>query len=729
MENYKINREKKTFVFDDGEEVPIPKDKVRQVLRSPAAHKSKQEAIEKWQQWQDTVPLGEAGHTFVNNLSESTYGNPGDTLANYAVSGYKALSQGEGQEGLGYIDRLLDHFYAMQEGRQEHLAGQSEKSPNAALAGQVGGLGLELGTLHGVPAKAALPIMGAGHSETSFLEPTEKLPEVGREVLIGAVLDKFFGTASKVAGHRQNRRVLQDVIRQTEEGNVAEIERAALANAAEEGRFANQTAAREAELGRLPQLQQAENQAFINSSSQNVERVSQTLGKTPIATEAMGVENFIGDTIESSVHAGTKEGKKVSNFLRSIFKGDAKGKISGEGIQKGMRAVDEMIIKEGGQIGEMLNDFKNYVTQELPSKLGNYFAVEKWLPKIEGRLLPAVEKGLVDIFKSGNEVYRDIQAQLGRNFLTELNQSIKGEISNIFKNNAANFETALADGTIASEVRAAIEANPKYQALVDNLLEYQNIVGNNKSYGKFNIQRPVVAPEFQQIKGDILALPGEVSERLTGVVNKYMPDIQLDVSKKSGVTQSSLNRLPKGPNIVPQPPPVPSVNPVQANVAPVPQIPAPQGVLQRLAYGLENLSGSGIMQGVKDNATTGLLAKMVGVPVAKMAGAAAGVVTGLSALTSPAYAATVGRSALEQTTRMMAAVEQRAAQYPSHRANGILENPQERRSLVKEIEDDENMRLEDKAIIQSKINRGQPLKQDIKQQPSRQQSRQQYNAF
>lgn len=725
MDNFTVNRAKKTFVFDDGEELPIPKDKVNQVLRSPAAKQSKQEAVDKWKQWSDTVPLGESGNTFLNNLSEGTFGNPGDTLANYAVSGYKAMTPGEGQEELGYIDRLLDHFYAMQEGRKEHLAGQSEKSPNAALAGQIGGLGLELGALHGVPAAAALPIMGAGHSETSFLDPAEKLPEVGQELLTGALLDKFFGAANKVAGHRQTRRGIQNEIRTAEEINAGEIQRANAATNAETSRFANETAAREAEIGRIPGLQQAENEAFVNSSADQVNRVAKTIGKTPIATEAMGVEPFISDVLESSVHAGSKEGNRAMKFLRTLFKGNAEGKLTGEAIQKGMRSVDEVIAKEGGNVGEILSQFRTFVTQELPSKVGNYFAYEKWFPKIQTRLIPTVENDLLNTFKHSNEVYRDVQGQLGKGFLQDLTSSIKGEIQEIFEANAGNFEGALADGTIANEIRAAIEANPKYQAVVDNLLEYQTIVGKNSQFGKFNIQRPV-DNGFSAIKSDLMNYPEQVAERFTKITDRYLPDIKLDISTKSGVAENSLNKLPTRPNVIAEPPPVNPAQTFQPNLTQVPQMPEAQGILQKLAYGLEGIGETGmggITQGIKDNASTGLLAKMAGVPLGKMAAVGAGAATGLSALTSPSAFGAVARSGLEQTSRMMKAVEQRASQYPSYTGNGILNNPMERRSLVREIEDDINMKIEDKAIIQSKINRGQPLIPDVNNQMGSQSQR------
>lgn len=712
MENFKINREKKTFVFDDGEEIPIPKDKVKQVLRSKAGQQSKQEAVEKWKQFSENVPAGEAGHTFLNNLSENVLGNIGDTAANYAVSGYKALTPGEGQEEMGYVDRILDHFYAMQEGRKEHLAEQSAKSPNSALAGTIGGIGLELGALGRLPAKAALPIMGAGHSETSFLEPSEKIPEVAQEAVIGTLLDKFFGAASKVAGHRQTRRGIQDAIRTTEEANAAELSRVASANAAEEARFASETAAREGELARLPQLQQAENEAFANSSAQKVEIVAQTLGKTPIAAEALGVENFIENVVEGSAHAASKEGGIVKRFLRTIVKTDANGKITGQGIQKAIKAVDDMIIKSTGAVKEMMTEFRNFTLQNLPQKIGNFYAYEKWMPKIQARVGQFIEKDLTRVFKGANDIYVDVQGQLGRNVLTDLNKSIQKSVDEIFLKHSGNFEEALSSGTIRGEIKAAIENNPLYQALMDDIYEYHQIVGKNKQYGEFRAARPNVNPAIQDVKSRIADYPELIADRVGNVIDRYLPDIGLDISTKSGITENAFQKMPTKPNLVPEPPQVNPAQQMQPNLSPVPQMPQPQGVLERLAFGLEGIGETGfggLAKGIKDNASTGLLAKMAGVPLGKMAAGAAGLVSGLSALTSPSALGRAARTGLEQTARMMDAVNQRASQYPSHAGNGILNDPMERRSLVKEIEDDLNMKLEDKAIIQAKVNRGQPL--------------------
>lgn len=712
MENYTIDRENKTFIFDDGSVVPIPKDKVKQVLRSPAAQKSKQESIEKWQQWNQRVPVGEEGHAFLNNLSESTFGNLGDTLANYGVSAAKAFTPGEGQEDLGYVDRLLEHFYAMQEGRKEHLAAQSEASPNAAMAGQVGGLGLELGSLAGLSAAKALPIMGAAHSETSFLEPSEKIPELGKEAITGFLLDKFLGGASKVAGHRQTRRALQDVIRDTEEANVAEAQRATRATEADQVRFAQESAAREAELASLPQRQQAANQQFIDSSAQRVNRVAQTIGKNPIAVEAVGVEPFIENVLERSAHAATTEGNRVSKFLRSVFKPDKSGKISGEAIQKGMKAIDETIAKESGAVRNMLVDFKGYLAEELPGRIGNYYAFEKWSPRFQTKIIPIVENDLTDVFRNANSIYTDVQGQLGKNFLTDLNKSIKQNINDIFASHSGNFEGALRDGTISREVEQMIRNNPMYMQLVDDLAEYDFIVGKNKKFGEFKMQRQNISPEIGNVRQKVADYPSQIAEKTNNLIDRYMPDVSLDVSQKSGVTQNSLSKSPVSPQVVPEPAQVNPAQTFEPNLQPVPTIPAPQGLLQNLAYGLESLAEGGIggaAQAVKENALPGLLAKSLGLPLGKMVAGGAALISGLSAFTSPALGGRIARSTLDVTARAFDAVAQRAAQYPSHRANGVLEDPKERRSLVKEIEDDIYMTLEDKAILQSKINRGQPL--------------------
>jgi len=81
---------------------------------------------------------------------------------------------------------------------------------------------------------------------------------------------------------------------------------------------------------------------------------------------------------------------------------------------------------------------------------------------------------------------------------------------------------------------------------------------------------------------------------------------------------------------------------------------------------------------------------------------------GLKGLTSPSAGGEIARMTFKQGG--IQAIKMWAERYPSYR-NGILESPQDRRSLTKEIEDDFEIPIEQKAIMQSKINRGKPLEE------------------
>jgi hypothetical protein len=84
----------------------------------------------------------------------------------------------------------------------------------------------------------------------------------------------------------------------------------------------------------------------------------------------------------------------------------------------------------------------------------------------------------------------------------------------------------------------------------------------------------------------------------------------------------------------------------------------------------------------------------------------AGAYLAAKGLTSPTAGGVAARMTFKQGG--IQAILSWAQQYPSYH-DGVLENPQERRSLTKEIEDDPDMPLEQKAIAQSKVNRGKRM--------------------
>ena len=705
MKDFTIDREKKSFVFNDGEVIPIPKDKEKQVLRSKAGQQSKKEAIEKWKQWQETVPIGEIGHTALNSASENVFGNLGDTLANYGVSGIKAFQTGEGQEGMGYVDRLLDHFYAMQEGRKEHLAGLQKKNPTAATIGKGAGIGLELGSMLGVPGAVALPAMAAGNSETSFLEPGEKSKEVGKAAIEGLILDKFFGGLSKVAGHRESQRGIRNLITQTEERNAAEIVRAGGATEADKLRFTNQSAAREAEVQRLAQVQQTENQAFQQANNASVNRIAKTMGKQSISNEALGVEEFINQAIDTSAHAASSEGNFASKFLRTVFKGDKNGKITGTSLSKGVQALDAAILKSEGAVKQLLTEYKTFLNQSLPDRLASGYVFEKWAPKITNGTAP-LEKKLSGILSTSGKINETLSQRLGKNYVDNFNNAINQSINDVisgFKGNLHQIDPTI----LRQEISSVISATPEYQKM------WQRV---ETMFPDLTPELAMKAiPEYGVLRTSLEKYPEILAERIAKNADKYKADIANDFLTKGGVTQSALNKAPVSPTIVPQPPQVAPAQTFQPFTQPVPVMPEPQGVYGKLASGLESLRNTGVKEtvsNVKNSIPTAALAKLAGLPVAKAALGGAAVATGARALTSPSLGGKLLRGGLEQGARTAAIIDQLAQKYPSYH-DGVVEDPQERRSLTKEIENERQMSMEEKAVFQSKVNRGKPLQERL----------------
>lgn len=705
MKDFTIDRENKTFVFNDGEVIPIPKDKEKQVLRSKAGQQSKKEAIEKWQQFQGTVPIGETGHALVNSASENLFGNLGDTIANYGVSGVKAFSPGEGQEGMGYVDRVLDHFYAMQEGRKEYLGGLQEKNPTASTIGKGVGIAGELGSLYGVPGALALPLMGAGQSETSFLEPGQKAKEVGKEAITGAILDKFFGGLSRVAGHRESQRGIRNLIAETEERNAGEIARAAGATEADKLRFGTQSASREAEVARLGQVQQAENQAFQQANNASVDRVARTMGKQALSNEVLGVEDFINKSIDTSAHAASSEGNYASKFLRTVFKGDKNGKITGESLSRGVRALDEAILKSEGTVKQLLTDYKTFLNQSLPNRLASGYVFEKWAPKLMTGA-SQVETKLGQMLNASNDVNQVLTQRLGKTYVKDFNNAVNQSINDIisgFKGNLHQIDPSL----LQQQISTAISSTPQYQKMMQRV---------NLMFPDLTPQmRAQVFPQFEALKTSLEKYPQILAEKIAKNADKYKMDIANDFLTKGGVTQKSLSKAPVMPNIVVQPPQVAPAQVVQPNLQPVPVMPEPQGMYEKLASGLESMNGAGMkgaMNAIKENVPGMALAKLAGVPMAKMAAGGAALATGAKALTSPGLAGQALRGGLEQGARISSYIDSMAQKYPSYR-DGVLEDPQERRSLTKEIEDTRDMKPEDKAVYQSKVNRGKPLQERL----------------
>jgi hypothetical protein len=677
MPDFKVDRKNKTFVFDDGEVLPIPEKDQREVLRSTAAKKDKQSAKELFKKEKESG--GAIGAT--KSHLKNAFGNPGNAAMDYITSTYGALSPGEDEKEVGFIDRITDRFYAKQEGYKEHLGELDQEYPTASLIGKGLGMGAELAGVGRLPAAAQLPIIGSGHSDTSFLEPWEKAKELGKDAVTGYALDRFFGALSKQAGARGEHRAARSAIAEAE-----------AANAAEAGRFAEQTAAREANIANMPGMQQAENAAWAESQAGRVDKTAKALGATPIEAGVLGVEEFVENNIGRSAHAATTEGNRVARFLQSVFKGDKAGKMTSENLSKGMKALDQAIVTAEGAEKQLLNEFRDNLLNTLPERATNAFVFEKWGNKLSTESL----KGSENVLTNALSQVPEVSTKLGKDFSKKLNVSINDSVKGVFNKYKGNLLEALESGEIKTEIMEAIQANPYFQKLQ---LQVSSGFPNAQNISK-ELAYDIV-PGYKNLENLVNSFPETIFEKTSRLIDKNIVNIQSDFLTKSGNIGRNVSKLAPAPAPLPQPAPVPP-----PNVTPVPQMQAPRNLHERLAAGLENLNIGQTLKGMRRNAPAGALAGMAGIPVAKAAATGLGLAKGSEILTRPGAIPNAVRATFKQGG--IEAIESWAQRYPSYN-NGVLENPMERRSLTKEIENDQDMPIEVKAMMQSKVNRGKPL--------------------
>lgn len=723
-------------MLEDGTSIPIPEEYQKEVLKSPhhlkLAAKTKKEFEESYAKGPQIL-RGPA--KFAREAGGIVQEIP-RTITEYVKAAYEtAKGAGAGQEQMGLLDQLIDNFTALRGGRKGFEAGEAERHPTATTAGGIASIFPDIIATGQLPAVAALPLFAQTHSESSILEPKETLKNLTGPALTGAALDLFFKGVGKVA---QNR----GVQRGAKAANAAEIEATEAANLAEQGRFAAETqaaqqelkAATTAEKARVQAdtaafeagekqaglLQQVENKVFVESGSQAYEKIPMILGKEAVASEAMGVQNFIENFIDSSQFAATKEGNRVSRFLKTVFKGDAEGKLNSDRVIRGLRSIDETIAKESGPVRDLLMQYKDFAFTNFPEKIANQLAYSKFTPKIVKAIEPKIEQGVVDLMKNHHHIIDVFREDLGGDYFTRLAASLKTEIENVFALNRANFKEAMNSGTLASEVERAIQNNSLYQELIFEI-EKRSKFKHPSTKGFAPSQ--IYGPGWTEIEKKAFNLPKKLAQDAEKPIQKYASDIYIQAQEKTSQASKLLSGLQKQPGAIPGPSPVsPYQAPQLAAVAPanvttpnlidIAGMPESQGILGKLATGLEGLNSGNIWQKGKEHFGYGsnlaLMAKLAGIPVGKTAAAATGGAALIKGLTAPGAAGQALRGGLQGSARIGAAVYAQAQRYASFR-NGILDDPMDRRSLVKEIEDNPQLSLSDKAVFQTQVNRGIPL--------------------
>lgn len=470
-------------------------------------------------------------------------------------------------------------------------------------------------------------------------------------------------------------------------------------------------------LKKLPELQKQAQAEYSSNVVKNASEIERNFPKSSkISSEQLGVNDFIEEGINKTGLGGSTESRQAARVLKSIFpEGEFLG---GRELSKRYKALEDAIQRSSPEVQKVLNNFKQHLGQKLPTILEDSIAYSKILPLMK-RGLESDIKTIMSELNLGKEA-----GTVARYADTNMRTLLKHELV------PANFVQKLQNGELAGEI-----AN-KILTVEDFLIDLPE--SSRKFMQKQGTLSILMKDAEQKHAYFVRELTEQLQNRLARYEIKAMESAR-NSSKKLGKDVKNTYGLaepvappqpPTSPNPVapppipgelppvpptqlpppvapPQAPPLPGKPSLMADpMAPIPQamptLPQAQGFAERTGDLLEKplLGGSG--------AINNPLVKLGGLKylLGKAALPAEAAYLGMKGLTSPTAGGEVARLSFKQGG--LKAIEMWAQKYPSYH-NGILENPQERRSLTKEIEDDSEIPLEQKAVIQSKINRGRPL--------------------
>lgn len=673
-----IDRKTKTVQLEDGRTLPLPEDLAFEFLGSAAAKEKKKgmsEAVKSVQGLTENLPLGGEIGAFASSAGESSiFPKLAQNFLDNAGELIPSIKTGEGQEGMGFFERLGENVSALRAGRREAKDEIAQKYPKSSIGGTIAGIGADLA----LPLPKGLPknpiaqgaalggLYSAGSDTSVFQDPLKVAGEIGAGGAIGAGIGAVGSRLEKVAQDRAALRNYPELLQKHKDATT-----------------------------------KAEKQ-FLTEMARKLDSVQSELRGAGIAREALAVDEFINREIGTSALAGTPQAKGLANFFESLQKSAPEHLNSGE-LKNLFNAIEGRLANAAAEEVPILNSFRQHLVDVIPQGAANTAVKHKY----GTRLLNSFEKEVdtaVNSFMSDKKMLQDLKKFVGDKPLDGLAADIKRFVKSGYdKISPAEFTKDLTSGNFKDRLMWFFDNNQKLNELttkIDGTLQnLQNIA-------------PIAqlrSPEIQ----NLLKARDKLYQMRSAIERKMLNNIQSnslaaelyekDVAHKVGskisnaVGVSKSSRVPTNARPVPTPPPgAPQVGKT-AEFFETPNFYRTN--LGRLAKGAKSAPGAlGI----------GALGYAIGAPKLATAAGVGAIGGGLTALlrgaTSPTALGAFAREGIQRGGIRMV-VESIADKYPSYR-NGILTDPQDRRAAAAEIEQDQDINLEDKAVLQARINRG-----------------------
>lgn len=485
-------------------------------------------------------------------------------------------------------------------------------------------------------------------------------------------------------------------------------------------------------LKNLPTLQREAQEAYgkeVLKAAKNIETSFPADSK--ISSNSLDIDEFLHSKVFRGNLAGTPQARSLHKIIRSIF--PKTHSFSGKELAKRYESLESAIARSSPEARVILSELKEHIGEKLPNALADNIAYKNILPSLQNHLSKNIDRitnslSLPKVSNISGEKLSKLAKERLKSVIDKISpdQFIEkmrsGQISEMLKNgllNEADFTAAFSQGANLSALKKQgvahlLEQSNEYKYLQDLYRKYLTEVDSS-------INNLIARNELKLLTASdraINKLGGKV-EKTFGVASPLEEPIRPINPSIPEAPSRGYSNLPEPPvQSLPPPisPPAIEASPVSPAMAPSPQAPMARSfipeqiptlppaqsftdqagdLLEKKLFGGKSLTNNPLLK-------LGALKYALGkgaIPVE--AGYAA-----LKGLTSPTAAGEAARGVARAGG--IESVVHLAEKYNTYH-DGILDDPQERRSLTKEIENDPSMSLEEKALIQSKINRGKPI--------------------
>lgn len=679
----RLNKEDQTLELSNGKKLAIS-DKNRRDL-FPANEEAK-----KYAQEREKIQTG---------IKESPFGEFGEQFSNSGIVG------GLIDFGSRYLSgRTPEEYQRFKRAQQEVGQEISEESPWTSRAATAASFVPDFIATRGLSAAKAAPLItGLAAGTRSIDEPLEVAKEVGASAIGGKLIDKGAQFLSNAANRRAASRALpgqQQAVRQQNALGQQQVNQQAQ-KVRQEYALAKQQ--HKEAVRNLPAIQQKAQAQYSKGVVKNAQELENLFPKdAKIALEELGAKEFIDTNINKAGLSGSVGGKQASKVLSSVFKeGET---LSARDLSKRYQALENAIQNSSLGAKEILTEFKNHLGQRIPLVLENNIAFSKVMPplikefdKDIGAVLSQMKgvspQAATSIRQNAADALKNIDS---RNFSERLKS---GELLKELTNNISSAENFAPTGIDAETFRHVLkdgEQGKWYKAFKNFISQAEKTQKEFVTRLEGRIQNKMAQNELKAVVANIDTAK-KADKKLQGTYGNAAPVAQ-PPPPLAPIMQTQPSPLP------PNTPPPPGSPPIIPNFTPTPEptLPPAANAAENAGDFLERnlLSGRGLV----NNPLTKLGALKYALGNAALP--VEGTYLAMKGLTSPTAGGEAARLAFAQAG--IEAIDSWARKYPSYH-EGILESPQDRRSLTKEIEDAQDIPLEQKAIIQSKVNRGKPL--------------------